>query len=113
MLEKKFSVGGYEFILNYFDKDNLDKQKEDRVFAFCVNYTPKVNETEYQTNEILARYEEDFLREIYEIINMKPDWYSRFELTRNFDGGWNGGYDSFGRKGTINAYRYLVMRVIK
>jgi hypothetical protein len=111
MLKKIILVEGYEFILNYFDKELLDQQKEGRVLAFCINYTPKSNESEYQTTEILERFEDDFLFEINEIINKNPDWYNRFELSRDFDGGWTGGYNNVGQQETIHAHRYLVMRV--
>lgn len=111
MNHKEFFVEGYKFVLSYMDKKLLDQQVKGRVRAFLVFYKPRGLESEAQTVELLERFEEHFLREIYAVINQNPQWYERFEIYRRFDGGWSGGYNDFGRAATINADRALVMYV--
>jgi hypothetical protein len=111
MNQKEFTVEGYDFILSYMDKELLELQQEGRVRAFCVNYTAKKWESEAHTIQMLKQFENDFLKQIYDVISKNSEWYERFELTRNFDGGWTGGYDDAGRIGTLNADRCLVMYV--
>lgn len=95
--------------MRYFDKELLDKAEKGRVLAFCIHYTPKRFESEFQTEELLERLENGFVDEIYKIINTNLQWYERFELGLKFDGGWTGGYTDTGLRGTVNAHRYLIM----
>lgn len=111
MLEKLLKIEEHEFLLRYFDKELLDKAEKGRILAFCINYTPKGYETESETNQLLERLGNDFANEIYKIINLNPHWYERFDLSRRFDGGWMGGYNSAGQRGTLSAHRYLIMHL--
>ena len=111
MLEKLLLIDGYEFVLSYYGKELLDKAEKGRVLAFRILYAPKGFERESETVEMLERFEHDFANEIFKIIGENPEWYERFELSRAFDGGWNGGYNNVGQRGTINADRYLIMSV--
>lgn len=111
MLEKLLIIEGYEFLLKYFDKELLDSAEKGRILAFCINYKPKGYETESQTNQLLERLQGDFADEIYKIISLNPQWYERFDVSRRFDGGWLGGYNSAGQRGTVSAHRYLIMHL--
>lgn len=111
MLEKPFKIEGYEFLLKYFDKELLDKAEKGRILAFCINYTPKGYETESESNQLLERLQNDFADEINKIINLNPQWYERFDISRRFDGGWMGGYNGAGQRGTVSAHRYLIMHL--
>lgn len=109
MNQKEFFVEGHKFVLSYLNKELLDQMLKGRARAFDIYYQPEGVETETQTEELLERFEDDFLKEIYAIINLNPEWYKRFEIFRSFDGGWSGGYNDFGRAATIHANRCLVM----
>lgn len=111
MLEKQLIIEGYEFLLRYFNKEQLDKAEKGRVLAFCVNYTPKGYESESETEELLEHLQDEFASEIFSIIRLNPQWYERFDIGRTFDGGWIGGYNDVRQRGTVSAHRYLIMHL--
>lgn len=112
MLEKKISIDGYSFVLNYLDKNLINNAKEGKVLAFGISYVPKSFEYEWQTNQILQLYKNYFLTVIYAIINDNVKLYERFELLKNFDCCWSGGYNKTGQLGTVYTYQHCIMKLV-